>query len=162
MEEYQENSSPEKYDDEKFTKGKKSKNPRRFSDNQIRSLESIFKEDTKLEARKKAEVAKDLGLQPRQVAIWFQNKRARWKSRQIEQDYKLLRAKFNTLNTQFHDLKRENHSLQTQVLITYYYFLPYSNSMVFYFYSFSKCVVLSDIEFDMIRKNLNFMCSWMS
>lgn len=97
------------------TKIKKSKNPRRFTDEQIKSLESIFKHETKLEPRKKLQLAKDLGLQPRQVAIWFQNRRARWKSRQIEQDYKVLRENYDNLYMQFDDLKREKQSLQMQL-----------------------------------------------
>ncbi|GKC75208.1 homeobox-leucine zipper protein ATHB-12-like protein [Tanacetum coccineum] len=52
-------------------------NSRRFSDEQIKSLESLFKTENKLEPRKKLEMARELGLHPRQVAIWFQNRRAR-------------------------------------------------------------------------------------
>ncbi|KAK6155542.1 hypothetical protein DH2020_009790 [Rehmannia glutinosa] len=92
------NSSPQTSEENnpKSTK-KKSKNniARRFSDEQIKSLESIFKLEAKLEPRKKIQLARDLGLQPRQVAIWFQNKRARWKSKQIEQEYKALRANYD-------------------------------------------------------------------
>ncbi|XP_051142374.1 homeobox-leucine zipper protein ATHB-12-like [Andrographis paniculata] len=97
------------------TKIKNSKNPRRFTDDQIKSLESIFKQDTKLEPRKKLQLAKELGLQPRQIAIWFQNRRARWKSRQIEQEYKVLRENYDSLYMQFDDLQREKQSLQMQL-----------------------------------------------
>ncbi|MED6170981.1 hypothetical protein PIB30_036338 [Stylosanthes scabra] len=69
----------------KNVKRKKSKivNKRRFSDEQIRLLECIFESESKLEPRKK--------IQPRQVAIWFQNRRARWKSKRIEQEYRKLK-----------------------------------------------------------------------
>lgn len=94
----------------------KIKNPRRFTDEQIKSLESIFELETKLEPTKKLEIAKNLDLQPRQIAIWFQNRRARWKSKQTEHEYRVLKAKYDDLHTQFDDLKKENHSLHKQVL----------------------------------------------
>ncbi|KAL6575602.1 hypothetical protein OROHE_000979 [Orobanche hederae] len=95
---------------------KKSRNyKRRFSDEQIRSLEVTFESETKLEPRKKAQLAKDLGLQPRQVAIWFQNKRARWKTKQIEKDYGLLMDDYNSLASQFECLKKEKQSLLIQL-----------------------------------------------
>lgn len=97
-------------------KRKKSRNKRRFSDEQIRSLEVTFESETKLEPRKKAELAKELGLQPRQVAIWFQNKRARWKSKQIEKDYSILLAKYNSLASHFEALNKENQSLLLHVI----------------------------------------------
>lgn len=94
---------------------KKSNNKRRFSDDQIKSLEIMFECDTKLEPRKKLQVAKELGLHPRQVAIWFQNKRARYKSKQLEKDYSILQAKYDNLATQFDILKKEKQSLVLQV-----------------------------------------------
>ncbi|CAN1794125.1 Homeobox-leucine zipper protein ATHB-7 [Linum perenne] len=90
-------------------------NKRRFSDEQIKSLESIFESETRLEPRKKVQLAKELGLQPRQVAIWFQNKRARWKSKQLERDYDVLRANYNSLASRFESLKKEKHALASQV-----------------------------------------------
>ncbi|CAN0889469.1 Homeobox-leucine zipper protein ATHB-7 [Linum grandiflorum] len=90
-------------------------NKRRFSDEQIKSLESIFESETRLEPRKKIQLAKELGLQPRQVAIWFQNKRARWKSKQLERDYSILRANYNSLASRFESLKKEKQALATQL-----------------------------------------------
>ncbi|PSS11927.1 Homeobox-leucine zipper protein like [Actinidia chinensis var. chinensis] len=96
-------------------KKKKNKNRKKFSDEQIRSLESIFESETKLEARKKVQLAWELGLQPRQVAIWFQNRRARWKSKKIEQSYRVLKANYDNLHSQFEALKKEKQSLLIQV-----------------------------------------------
>lgn len=103
------------YDNSEFCMKKKSKNKRRFSDEQIKSLEIMFESDTKLEPRKKLQVARELGLQPRQVAIWFQNKRARYKSKQLERDYNKLRSSYNALSAQFDTLKKEKQSLVVQV-----------------------------------------------
>ncbi|XP_068635820.1 homeobox-leucine zipper protein ATHB-7-like [Aristolochia californica] len=94
---------------------RKRSNKRRFSNEQIRSLESIFEEETKLEPRKKLQLARDLGLQPRQVAIWFQNRRARWKSKQIERDYNVLRANYDALAASFESLKKEKLGLVKQL-----------------------------------------------
>ncbi|XP_022141070.1 homeobox-leucine zipper protein ATHB-7-like [Momordica charantia] len=93
-----------------------SMNKRRFSDVQIRSLESIFySSDSKLDPRKKVQLATELGLQPRQVAIWFQNRRARWKSKQMENDFRSLRANYDNLASQFKSLQEERNSLLSQL-----------------------------------------------
>ncbi|KAK8565663.1 hypothetical protein V6N13_020747 [Hibiscus sabdariffa] len=97
------------------TKKKKNKNKRRFSDEQIKSLESMFESETRLEPRKKLQVAKELGLQPRQVAIWFQNKRARWKSKQLERDYSILQANYDNLAAKYGSLKKEKQALVIQL-----------------------------------------------
>ncbi|XP_057488988.1 homeobox-leucine zipper protein ATHB-12-like [Actinidia eriantha] len=94
---------------------KKNKNRKRFSAEQIRSLESMFETETKLEPRKKVQLARELGLQPRQVAIWFQNRRARWKSKKIEQSYRVLKANYDNLHSQFESLKKEKQSLLIQM-----------------------------------------------
>lgn len=100
---------------------KKSDNKRRFSDDQIKSLENMFECDTKLEPRKKLQVAKELGLHPRQVAIWFQNKRARYKSKKLEKEYSILQAKYDNLATQFDMMKKEKQSLVLQVKLTLFF-----------------------------------------
>ncbi|XP_060218341.1 homeobox-leucine zipper protein ATHB-12 [Lycium barbarum] len=100
------------------TKKKKinsSKNTRRFSDEQIKSLETMFESETKLEPRKKLQLARELGLQPRQVAIWFQNKRARYKSKQLEKDYSILKSNYDNLASQYESLKKEKQSLLIQL-----------------------------------------------
>ena len=53
---------------------------------QVKVLEKSFELGNKLEPERKIQLAKALGMQPRQIAIWFQNRRARWKTRQLERD----------------------------------------------------------------------------
>lgn len=100
-------------------KRKRSDHSKRFSDDQVKLLESMFNREVKLEPRNKLQLAKDLGLQPRQVSIWFQNKRARWKSKKLEQEYRVLKANFDALQQQFESLKKENESLLEQVSTTF-------------------------------------------
>ncbi|CAH9124964.1 unnamed protein product, partial [Cuscuta epithymum] len=100
--------------------GKKGKdvinvNKRRFNDTQIESLEKMFEAKARPELVAKQELAENLGLQPRQVAIWFQNKRARSKSKQMEHDYMLLKMSYDHLQTQFQTLKKEHHALLIQL-----------------------------------------------
>ncbi|KAF8060440.1 hypothetical protein N665_1215s0011 [Sinapis alba] len=90
-------------------------NQRRFSDEQIKSLEMMFESETRLEPRKKVQLARDLGLQPKQVAIWFQNKRARWKSKQLETKFNILRQNYNDLASQFESLKKEKQALVSEL-----------------------------------------------
>ncbi|ONK76835.1 uncharacterized protein A4U43_C02F320 [Asparagus officinalis] len=70
---------------------------RRLTSTQVQFLEKSFEIENKLEPERKIQLAKDLGLQPRQVAIWFQNRRARWKTKQIEKDYEVLKKSFDVL-----------------------------------------------------------------
>ncbi|ESQ39312.1 hypothetical protein EUTSA_v10001600mg [Eutrema salsugineum] len=93
----------------------KNNNQRRFSDEQIKSLEMMFESETRLEPRKKVQLARELGLQPRQVAIWFQNKRARWKSKQLETEFNILRQNYNDLASQFESLKKEKQALVSEL-----------------------------------------------
>uniref|UniRef100_M1BL43 Homeobox-leucine zipper protein n=1 Tax=Solanum tuberosum TaxID=4113 RepID=M1BL43_SOLTU len=93
----------------------KCENVKRFTDEQVKLLETMFKLGTKIEPREKLKLARELGLQPRQVAIWFQNKRARWKSKQLEHEYRILQSNFDNLNMQFESLKTEKERLLIQV-----------------------------------------------
>ncbi|KAG0486602.1 hypothetical protein HPP92_008697 [Vanilla planifolia] len=88
---------------------------KRFSEEQVKSLETMFEEQAKLEPKKKQQLARELGLQPRQVAIWFQNKRARWKSKQLERAYAALRADYDALRSSFDSLRLQRNLLATQV-----------------------------------------------
>ncbi|KAL5558922.1 hypothetical protein UlMin_035133 [Ulmus minor] len=84
---------------------------RRLSSDQVKALERNFELENKLEPERKAKLAEELGLQPRQVAIWFQNRRARWKTKQLEKDYGILKANYEALKLDFENLQQQNGAL---------------------------------------------------
>lgn len=88
---------------------------RRLTADQVRFLEKSFESDNKLEPERKMKLAKDIGLQPRQVAIWFQNRRARWKNKQLEKDYDDLQESYNKLKANYDDLVKEKEKLKSEV-----------------------------------------------
>ena len=59
---------------------------KRLNLEQVRALEKIFELGNKLEPERKMQLGKALGLQPRQIANWFQNRKARLKTKQLERD----------------------------------------------------------------------------
>lgn len=89
---------------------------RRLTVDQIQFLERSFEADNKLEPERKIQLANELGLQPRQIAVWFQNRRARWKTKHLETDYETLRARYETLETDYDNLLKENDKLKAEVL----------------------------------------------
>lgn len=101
-EEYYDDQSPEK--------------KRRLTAEQVHLLEKSFETENKLEPERKTQLAKKLGLQPRQVAVWFQNRRARWKTKQLERDYGLLKASFDSLRTDYDTIAKENEKLKSEVV----------------------------------------------
>ncbi|KAF4355895.1 homeobox-leucine zipper protein ATHB-16 [Cannabis sativa] len=88
---------------------------RRLSSNQVKALERYFEMENKLEPERKSKLADELGLQPRQVAIWFQNRRARWKTKQLEKDYNLLKANYDSLKFSYEALQKQNDVLTKKV-----------------------------------------------
>ncbi|XP_010519326.1 PREDICTED: homeobox-leucine zipper protein ATHB-5 [Tarenaya hassleriana] len=88
---------------------------RRLSVEQVKALEKNFEIENKLEPERKVRLAMELGLQPRQVAIWFQNRRARWKTKQLERDFLLLKSNFDSLKRNRDALQRDNDSLLHQL-----------------------------------------------
>lgn len=88
---------------------------RRLSVTQVKALEKNFEIDNKLEPERKVKLAQELGLQPRQVAIWFQNRRARWKTKQLERDYGVLKSNFDSLKRSRDSLQRDNDSLLAEI-----------------------------------------------
>ncbi|CAA7034706.1 unnamed protein product [Microthlaspi erraticum] len=88
---------------------------RRLSVEQVKALEKNFEIDNKLEPERKVKLGQELGLQPRQVAIWFQNRRARWKTKQLERDYDVLKSNFDALKRNRDSLQRDNDSLLAEI-----------------------------------------------
>lgn len=88
---------------------------RRLTVEQVKSLELSFEIENKLEPERKKQLAHELGLQPRQVAVWFQNRRARWKTKQLERDYDALKANYDALLSENKRLKAEVTSLTAKL-----------------------------------------------
>lgn len=109
--EKEENCGDEDYEACYHQQGKK----RRLSSEQVQFLEKSFEVENKLEPDRKVQLAKELGLQPRQVAIWFQNRRARFKTKQLEKDYGTLKASFDSLKDDYDNLLQENDKLKEEV-----------------------------------------------
>ncbi|KAG2318296.1 hypothetical protein Bca4012_069421 [Brassica carinata] len=88
---------------------------RRLTTQQVHLLEKSFETENKLEPERKTQLAKKLGLQPRQVAVWFQNRRARWKTKQLERDFNLLKSSYDQLLSNYDSILKDNHHLRSQV-----------------------------------------------
>lgn len=102
------------YDDEYYDEFYPEKK-RRLTHDQVQMLEKNFEEENKLEPERKSQLAKKLGLQPRQVAVWFQNRRARWKTKQLERDYDVLKASYDSLLSSYDSILKENAVLKSEV-----------------------------------------------
>ncbi|KAG9446929.1 hypothetical protein H6P81_013057 [Aristolochia fimbriata] len=81
----------------------------RLTREQSAILEESFKEHTTLNPKQKIALAKQLNLRPRQVEVWFQNRRARTKLKQTEVDCEFLKRCCENLT-------EENRRLQREVL----------------------------------------------
>jgi homeobox-leucine zipper protein len=88
---------------------------RRLGVDQVKALEKSFEVENKLEPERKVKLAQDLGLQPRQVAVWFQNRRARWKTKNLERDYGVLKANYDSLKLNYDSLQRDNEKLLNEI-----------------------------------------------
>ncbi|MFS7989920.1 putative transcription factor homeobox-WOX family [Helianthus anomalus] len=65
---------------------------------------------------RKIQLAKELSLRPRQLAIWFQNRRARWKNNQLKKDYDDLQESYNKLKANYENLVKEKEKLKSEVI----------------------------------------------
>ena len=84
----------------------------RLTAGQVASLEKSFEEENKLEPERKRLLAQMLGLRPRQVAVWFQNRRVRWKTKQMEREYDGLKADFDSLISEYDAVKADYQLLK--------------------------------------------------
>ncbi|EEF30913.1 homeobox protein, putative [Ricinus communis] len=76
--------------------GDTSRKKLRLSKDQSAILEESFKEHNTLNPKQKLALAKQLGLRPRQVEVWFQNRRARTKLKQTEKKTDGCKKKFRS------------------------------------------------------------------
>ncbi|KAF5460958.1 hypothetical protein F2P56_020790 [Juglans regia] len=65
-------------------------NKKRLNPEQVRLPDRSFTSNNKLEPERKLQLAEQLVLPLRQVAIWYQNKRARWKTQSLELEHNVL------------------------------------------------------------------------
>lgn len=101
---------------------------RKLSDEQVNLLEENFGNEHKLESERKDKLAMELGLDPRQVAVWFQNRRARWKNKKLEEEYSNLKKVHESTIL-------EKCRLETEVGIE-------NQSLLFLFFPFKYITVL--------------------
>lgn len=97
---------------------------KRLGRDQLTLLEASFNANQKLKAEHKTELASQLGVPPRQVAIWYQNRRARHKNDVMEHDYKNIQLELGDvlaenirLERQVSMLKHELNQVQQMILL---------------------------------------------
>ncbi|OWM80595.1 homeobox-leucine zipper protein HAT22-like [Punica granatum] len=86
----------------------------RLSKEQISILEGSFKAHSTLNPEQKEDLARQLSLRPRQVEVWFQNRRARIKLKQIEVDCESLKRRCEALREENRRLQEEVQELKSQ------------------------------------------------
>uniref|UniRef100_A0A7N0T5J4 Homeobox domain-containing protein n=1 Tax=Kalanchoe fedtschenkoi TaxID=63787 RepID=A0A7N0T5J4_KALFE len=84
----------------------------RLKKDQAQVLEERFKQQSTLNPKQKQALARQLNLSPRQVEVWFQNRRARTKLKQTEQDYEYLKKCCETLTEENRRLIKELKELK--------------------------------------------------
>ncbi|XP_047069869.1 homeobox-leucine zipper protein HOX11-like isoform X1 [Lolium rigidum] len=85
----------------------------RLSDEQVMVLEGVYGEHCTLDTSMKQGLAKRLNVKPRQVEVWFQNRRARSKQKHIAADYDYLKRKSERLIKENQKLKMELQELKS-------------------------------------------------
>ncbi|CAJ1888873.1 unnamed protein product [Sphenostylis stenocarpa] len=88
---------------------------KRLTSNQIELLERSFQEEIKLDPERKMKLSRELGLQPRQIAVWFQNRRTRWKTKQLEHLYDVLKHQYDVISNEKQKLQEEVMKLKAML-----------------------------------------------
>nr|BAB10227.1 homeobox protein [Arabidopsis thaliana] len=97
----------ELHDDEQPPPAKK-KRYHRHTNRQIQEMEALFKENPHPDDKQRKRLSAELGLKPRQVKFWFQNRRTQMKAQQDRNENVMLRAEND-------NLKSENCHLQAEL-----------------------------------------------
>ncbi|KAE8685748.1 Homeobox-leucine zipper protein HOX27 [Hibiscus syriacus] len=92
----------------------------RLTKQQSSILEHNFKQHTTLNTKQKQALAEQLNLRPRQVEVWFQNRRARTKLKQTEVDCELLNKCYEALTEENKRLQKELQELKALKLAASY------------------------------------------
>ncbi|GAB2300823.1 hypothetical protein Dimus_034857 [Dionaea muscipula] len=101
--------------------GDASRKKLRLSKAQAAVLEETFTEHHTLNPKQKAALARRLGLRPRQVEVWFQNRRARTKLKQTEVDCQFLKRCCELLTEENRRLHKEVQDLRALKLSPQFY-----------------------------------------
>ncbi|XP_071709958.1 homeobox-leucine zipper protein GLABRA 2 [Rutidosis leptorrhynchoides] len=84
-------------DDNNKNKKKKRKKYHRHTAEQIHEMEALFKESPHPDEKQRQQLSKRLGLHPRQVKFWFQNRRTQIKAIQERHENSLLKSEMDKL-----------------------------------------------------------------
>ncbi|XP_073158797.1 homeobox-leucine zipper protein HOX18-like [Henckelia pumila] len=98
-----------------YSKNNCSRKKLRLEKDQIILLEESFEHHSSLTMAQKQILAERLNLKPRQVEVWFQNRRARTKLKQTEVDCEFLKKNCETLSDENRRLKRQLLELRSTV-----------------------------------------------
>ncbi|KAK9268976.1 hypothetical protein L1049_000743 [Liquidambar formosana] len=90
-------------------------NKKRLTQDQVSLLETSFNSHKKLEPERKLQLARELGLPPRRIAVWYQNKRARWKAQSLELDYNRLQQRLDTTLAEKKRLEKDIERLREEL-----------------------------------------------
>ncbi|CAH2076165.1 unnamed protein product [Thlaspi arvense] len=93
----------------------------RLTKQQSALLEESFKLHSTLNPKQKQALARQLNLRPRQVEVWFQNRRARTKLKQTEVDCEFLKKCCETLTDENRRLQKELQDLKALKLSQPFY-----------------------------------------
>ncbi|KAL0001343.1 hypothetical protein SO802_015124 [Lithocarpus litseifolius] len=92
------------------------RNKQRLNQEQVSLLERSFISNNKLEPERKLQLSNQLtGVPPRQVAIWYQNKRARWKTQNLELVYNVFQQKLENALVEKRRVEKEVERLKGEL-----------------------------------------------
>ncbi|XP_021894295.1 homeobox-leucine zipper protein ATHB-52-like [Carica papaya] len=113
---------------------------KRLTQDQLMLLEKSFNTNHNLNTERKLKLAQMLGLPPRKVAIWYQNRRARQKTHTIELDYKTLQLELDNVLAEKTRLEKEVDILRHQLDTTRSMLLQSNPSAAIRLPSGSSCI----------------------